>query len=117
MKNRGQKVWFYLANSGLEILSSYTGCRFSQAAFGCRSCQANRGVDPVKLPWSMDLARLQLDEDPVRVHTLGCRSSALFQILLYSRHGFSCDESHLVSKFSVLWFKLPFFVCGIQFWA
>lgn len=84
----------HLANSGLEILSSYTECRYSQAtaglrschahaAVGCRSGQANRGVDPVKLQWAVDLARLQLDEDPVRVvHTLGCRSLALFQILL-----------------------------------
>lgn len=51
-----------------------TECRFrlqldeAHAAVGCRSCQAKRGVDPVKLQWAVDLARLELDQDPVRVH-------------------------------------------------
>lgn len=40
----------------------------AHAAVGCRSRQAKRGVDPVKRQWAVDLARLALDQDPVRVH-------------------------------------------------
>lgn len=40
----------------------------AHAVVGCRSRQAKRGVDPVKRQWAVDLARLALDQDPVRVH-------------------------------------------------